>query len=402
MPNFADAMAISAIARSRRDVLGMGAAVLLGQRLITSAHAQDSNVSDVRAFGAAGDGKTLDIAAVRAAALQLKKAGGGRLFFPAGEYFLGEPPEGGELIAFVDLDNVTVSGYGARLVCQSRRGTSNIIKMNDCRNVLVEGLTFVDLGLNRQSATLGAVALSFGANTAAGSRRIAVRDCTFIAVLAAIQCRAGKGRVREVTLDRLKVSDSFYGFSFVNNGDAVRARALVCSNVCRSYFPYGVSNHDIDIDTEANATGFTDILIKCYTLPTTDLRVKFSSRGKRTGNAIVELADQHESGAGLIRNITLEGTVSDTDCKLLSVLRFVSYTPSGAILAETSARWENVQIRGAMRACADVPLLKLESIPRPPLSLSIDKELLSQVKNLKLPGAVSIVPLPATGLLRPL
>jgi polygalacturonase len=44
---------------------------------------------DVRAFGAAGDGKTLDSPAINAAIEAAAKAGGGTVFFPAGTYLSG-------------------------------------------------------------------------------------------------------------------------------------------------------------------------------------------------------------------------------------------------------------------------------------------------------------------------
>src|SRR2546423_335773 len=52
------------------------------------AHAQETKpvVFDVHSFGARGDGKTLDTPAINKAIDAAAGAGGGMVFFPAGEY----------------------------------------------------------------------------------------------------------------------------------------------------------------------------------------------------------------------------------------------------------------------------------------------------------------------------
>ena len=63
--------------------------VFAGMMLQTALHAADALppvVYDVRAFGAAGDGKTLDSAAINKAIDAANSAGGGTVFFPAGTY----------------------------------------------------------------------------------------------------------------------------------------------------------------------------------------------------------------------------------------------------------------------------------------------------------------------------
>ena len=52
----------------------------------TSTASPGTNIFNVRAFGASGDGKTLDTAAIQAALDACDKAGGGTVRLPAGTY----------------------------------------------------------------------------------------------------------------------------------------------------------------------------------------------------------------------------------------------------------------------------------------------------------------------------
>src|ERR1700683_2011878 len=74
----------------RRDAVKLAASGLVFQ---VGAQAQQANAGaaeslDVRNFGAIGDGKTLDTAAINRAIDAASAAGGGRGFFPAGTYAL--------------------------------------------------------------------------------------------------------------------------------------------------------------------------------------------------------------------------------------------------------------------------------------------------------------------------
>jgi polygalacturonase len=78
---------------SRRNVLqrivGVGAALAAGDLLLVrpaKAATSASGVFDVRMFGAKGDGKAIDTPAVNQAIEAAARAGGGRVYFPAGTY----------------------------------------------------------------------------------------------------------------------------------------------------------------------------------------------------------------------------------------------------------------------------------------------------------------------------
>ena len=147
---------------------------------------------NVRDHGAAGDGSTLDTAAIQSAIDACHRNGGGRVFFPAGKYLSGtlflrdevnlhldsgsilaasgnpddypvldhrweglQQPTYAPLLAGGGLKNITVSGRGTidgqgeAWWRRFRDGglkypRPRLISFSDCENVLIEGLTLVN------------------------------------------------------------------------------------------------------------------------------------------------------------------------------------------------------------------------------------------------------------------
>jgi hypothetical protein len=334
---------------------------------------------NVRDLGAFGNGKLPDVTqireAIRRAAIQ---EGGATIFFPPGDYFLGAADDA-VLLPAAGLRGVRFLGERATLSCRSVNGQSTMLQLAGCDNVVVEGLGFRDHGLNRNVNWLGAAGIRLANEGAIGCTNIQIRDCTFDSVLTAVVCRKAEdnpsARCRGITLTNLGVTRSYYGFSFQDNGDHVMARGLRCTDVKRSYFPYGISDHDIELDTSNNATGFTDVLIKCYQRDTAGISVKVRCRGKRGGDAIVALDQQHEKGRGTIRDIVLQLDVDDADCKLDSVVLIRSFAPSARYEAHTQNRWDNVSIDGDVKLCGSTKLIDVATTAARPGLLRIGPKL---------------------------
>ena len=365
------------LSTNRRRLVGALAALpAVGARAASS---PKTETIDVKALGAFGDGKRPDLRQVREA---LRRAGesinGATVFFPPGEYFLGTADDA-VLLSAEDLRDVRIVGDKATLTCRSFSGQSTMLQLGGCRNVTVEGLTFRDHGLKRDVNWLGAAAIRLANLQRVGCEGIEIRDCTFDSVLTAVVCRRSEDnlrlRTRNIKLTNLSVRRSYYGFSFQDNGDNVVGRGLRCDDVKRSYFPFGVSNHDIELDTINNATGFTDVLIKCYHADTSRIKVAVRCRGKRSGDAIVALDHQHEQGRGTIRDINLKLDIDDVDCRLDTVVLIRSFDPRATYEKKTGNRWDEIAIDGEVRICDKTKLLDIATVGAVPGTLRIGKAL---------------------------
>ena len=290
------------------------------------------------------------------------------------------------LLPAAGLRNVRFVGERATLSCRSVNGQSSMLQLAGCRDVVVEGLRFRDYGLNRNVEWLGAAGIRLANDGVIGCENIHIRDCAFDSVLTAVVCRRDEERPRTrchgIALTNLSVTRSYYGFSFQDNGDNVMARGLRCTDVKRSYFPYGISDHDIELDTSNNATGFTDVLIKCYHGDTARISAKVRCRGKRGGDAIVALDHQHERGRGTIRDIDVKLDVDDVDCRLDTVVLIRSFDPRASYERKTGNRWDEIAIDGEVRICDKTKLLDIATVGAVPGTLRIGKTL---ARNPRLP-----------------
>jgi hypothetical protein len=340
-----------------------GAVCLGAASFARAAHPQLRPTINVRQVGANGDGKTSDLQSLRhVMELAAAQRRGATIFFPPGEYFLGEA-NNTYLLGATNLRNVTFVGERATLSCKSTNGQSSMLVLAGCRDVNVEGLSFRDDGLKREINWLGAAGIRLTNEGDSGCENIGIRGCSFNSVLSAVVSRtfSAAARTRGVSLEDLSVSGSYYGFSWQDSGDDVLGRRLRCVDVKRSYFPFGVVNHDFELETSNNATGFTDVLIKCYHKDTVGIRAKVKCRGKRGGDAIVALDHQHESGRGTMRDIAIDLDVEDADCRLDTVVMIRSFDPNARVERRTTNRWDQIALDGHVRICDGTKLIEVAS-----------------------------------------
>ena len=340
--------------------------------------AKPTTVIDVKKMGAFGNGKLPDARQIKAAiAAAADEPRGAIVYFPPGEYFLGAADDNW-LIPAVNLNNVHFVGERATLTCKSVNGSSSMLAFGACRNVSVQGLRFRDHALDREKL-IGAAGIRLANEGRRGCEDVEIRDCTFESVIAGVVCRSfdetKTARIRGVTLTNLSVSHSLYGFNFQDAGDNVTGRGLRCVDCKRSYFPYGVSRHDIELESSGNATGFTDVIISCYTKDTTDIRLKLKVRGKGPGDAVINLDHNNEVPDRVLRNVRIDADIEAPDCRLETAILFRSRDKGRRVEATTTRRWEAISLDGDIRICDKTKLFEWESVSKTPGALFIGPRL---------------------------
>lgn len=317
------------------------------QTLPGSSSRRTVNVRDV---GARGDGRNDDLAALRTALAQAIAQPGSDLLLPAGEYWLGETANPEALLAVDGATDLGIIGDGAVLRARTLNGITSFFFFTGSRRVFISGLSFRDDGLDRAITWQGGSAIYISGD-GGGCAEFTVRQCRFESVLAALTVAGTERPVSDIVLDDLVVRRSYYGLNFQNNGDRVRATNLVFDDLRRAYFPYGVDDHDIAFTSRNNATGSTDLLIKCYSRPTTNLRIAGSVTGKRGGESMVSFEHEHRSGEGVIAGVNLRLDVADADCALENLFVFRSYAPNGTLESNTRSVWRDIRIDGTFGYC---------------------------------------------------
>jgi hypothetical protein len=120
---------------------------------------------------------------------------------------------------------------------------------------------------------------------------------------------ASAPRSKRITILGGSSTHCVYGPTFSNNGDDVKVRAYTTDTVDRSYFAYGVRNHDIQIRSRNAAAN--DVLIKAgqngdgSNLPTENIRLDYQVSARTSGKpgSSYFTIDLRGGNPGLIRNI---------------------------------------------------------------------------------------------------
>ena len=136
---------------TRRRFLGAGGVLPFSFSGPGMRSAQSNEVSDVTAFGAVGDGETDDRGAIQRAVDAAQEAGGGVVFFPAGEYLLGTE------LDLEELQDIWFSGSGTSSVLKAPPTVNFVtMRLQAPRRVRISHLRFVGVPQGSTVAVRGA------------------------------------------------------------------------------------------------------------------------------------------------------------------------------------------------------------------------------------------------------
>jgi hypothetical protein len=354
--------------------------------------AVNTNVQDklreyvsVTDFGATGDGVTDDRAAIQEAVDYVQSIGGGDILFPPGTYILASYTTtvsgvAGEHISMVNYQNINFVGYGATLKSTLAQ-TAIIFYLDGCRNMSFEGFNyetpFVRTPGTATITTDGGAPFFLVANTR-DSNSIDIENNRafnvywFLRVAETATSKANGYRVRGIGVNNVLVVNGYYGLNFANDGDLVNVTNFRLVSGIRTYFPYGVCNHDIQY-TSTNNDYFTDCLIKAYDRDTYDIKVKCSIVGNTSIDAHCTIESQHDPVAqpvpGKLYNIYVDYDDTLSPATPTKSLRFAYFRNSTETATSSSNLFNNVTLRGNALKQIDFAV----AVPANSCLLSIDQ-----------------------------
>lgn len=304
-------------------------------------------------FGADPTGVSDSRAAIVAAIARIVALGGGWILFPSGTYKLSAAGTYGH-IELSNLDNVFFLGFGAKLVSDLQDDSRNIFDIDGCRNITIDGLDVSGTFARSLSTvtTQGVGFIKLRSNTR-DSNSITVRNVRASNVYGFAFCSLDNVsyRVRGISIDNCLAVDGYYGINFQNNGDLLSVRNFRTYRFVRTYFPYGVTNHDVQYESR-DGDVFTDCLIKAYAYDTTDIRVKATIIGNTSNDSHVTIESQHtvagQPTPAKVKNVQLD--IDDTQSSGTGPSVRFAYWRDGADTATSAVNlFDNITLRGIAR-----------------------------------------------------
>jgi hypothetical protein len=243
---------------------------------------REAAVFNVKAYGAAGNGRADDTRAIRRAAEALSAVGGGTLLFPAGTYRVFGTSEFQDLAIFQHLDGVRLEGTGATLVIDPSRGTDmgRVFNFAFCRNVTLDGFRVrgpVTTFLGGQVTGFAFCTLNAGCSGFTLPRN-EVQGCMLGLVVKRDPADPAQPPCRGIQVGTLSVRDCWYGINCQNAGDDLTVSLLETDHVFRSYYIYGVHNHRVSVRSR-NVQGDDVLLWSWGGRGCEDIYVKYVNRG---------------------------------------------------------------------------------------------------------------------------
>lgn len=269
---------------------------------------------------------------------------------------------------------MTIEGNGALLTASQPDtfgGVWTVFWLEGTNHVTVENINYQQTVQTLDSAGCTALFMLSGA-----ARDTTIRNIDMLGGRTGVACIGGSNApswgtgaasVQGIKIDGFQTTHIYYPFNFQFSGDYVTGRHLKTINNGRSYFPYNVHHHDIQIDTQQGGP-FDDCLLKVYTVPgatelsslyAIDLDYRTVGRYPGSGNsdnfsACVTLGIQQNdatSRAGFMKDINIRLDVSNNPlANFGDVLHVYKLDINGS--ADTIARGHqvsNINVRGRVR-----------------------------------------------------
>ena len=316
-----------------------------------TAQAKMRDVVSVKDFGAVGDGVADDTAEIQAAFTHLVSVGGGLLLFPAGTYLVSTQ------IILTNLVNTVVVGVGATIqsnystVAQTNEG---VFIITDGNNISFDGLKFV--GTQTESwppdVTYSPPASNFGHQCFrlfGSTSNFCIRNIVSNGMMALLSVLpTGGTKAKNIIVENCDVNIASYGINCQNNGDNMVVRGLRLSTIGRSYFVYGVYNHNVSYTAVGGGTRvLADMVISSTgsTDPTRNIKVQvvWDGLGGYDGCGHFTVTD-----TGVVEDVDIHCTQMPNSVLGYSLFFAHSTTATPGYTPATTKCFNNIRISGTL------------------------------------------------------
>jgi hypothetical protein len=316
-----------------------------------TAQAKMRDVVSVKDFGAVGDGVADDTAEIQAAFTHLVSVGGGLLLFPAGTYLVSTQ------IILTNLVNTVVVGVGATIqsnystVAQTNEG---VFIITDGNNISFDGLKFV--GTQTESwppdVTYSPPASNFGHQCFrlfGSTSNFCIRNIVSNGMMALLSVLpTGGTKAKNIIVENCDVNIASYGINCQNNGDNMVVRGLRLSTIGRSYFVYGVYNHNVSYTAVGGGTRvLADMVISSTgsTDPTRNIKVQvvWDGLGGYDGCGHFTVTD-----TGVVEDVDIHCTQMPNSVLGYSLFFGHSTTATPGYTPATTKCFNNIRISGTL------------------------------------------------------
>ena len=316
-----------------------------------TAQAKMRDVVSVKDFGAVGDGVADDTAEIQAAFTHLVSVGGGLLLFPAGTYLVSTQ------IILTNLVNTVVVGVGATIqsnystVAQTNQG---VFIITDGNNISFDGLKFV--GTQTESwppdVTYSPPASNFGHQCFrlfGSTSNFCIRNIVSNGMMALLSVLpTGGTKAKNIIVENCDVNIASYGINCQNNGDNMVVRGLRLSTIGRSYFVYGVYNHNVSYTAIGGGTRvLADMVISSTgsTDPTRNIKVQvvWDGLGGYDGCGHFTVTD-----TGVVEDVDIHCTQMPNSVLGYSLFFAHSTTATPGYTPATTKCFNNIRISGTL------------------------------------------------------
>lgn len=311
-----------------------------------SVQAKLRDVVSVKDFGAVGDGVANDKAAFAAAF-----AASNSVQLVAGEtYWLGNVTSNAAVFSFTGSNKI-IDFNGAKVTVTTSGGNYNapLFELNNLDGFTLLNPVIEDLGFDQTQTWKGITVVNF-APTTGKVRNVRIIGAKYTSVVSAFSDTSATYDAENIWFEG-DIYNCYYGINLANNGHKLTADYRTY-NAVRSYFCYGVRNHEINCVSDTHAAiGNADFLIKCQEAahPTKSIRARFVSvNSQATTNPQLVFESQNDSGNASIEDCwihyddTQSGSIADS-------IAFRHYSNSGVLQATDPNTKARINVVGRAR-----------------------------------------------------